>query len=135
MTAVVRIPVLGRGCGIPHGCGGDGCNPPEELTVPAGWLPRGKYFALRTPSASLSAAGIAPGDTVILRRQARARDGRLVLARFGDDFTLKRLRIEGGRRLLVPDDGENRCATVELPRDGGEILGVVAAIFRAMPGR
>jgi repressor LexA len=57
----------------------------------------GEHFALRVVGESMTGAGIMPGDIVIVRRQARARAGEIVVAQVGDEATVKRLRLRKGR--------------------------------------
>ena len=52
----------------------------------------------------MTGAGILPGDVVIVRRQATARSGEIVVALVGDEATVKRLRIRGKRAELHPEN-------------------------------
>jgi DNA polymerase V len=48
-------------------------------------------FLVRVSGDSMRGAGIRPGDLLIVDRSMEARSGRIVVARLGDSFTLKRL--------------------------------------------
>lgn len=48
-------------------------------------------FLLRVSGDSMTGAGIRPGDLLIVDRSVEPRSGRIVVARLGDAFTLKRL--------------------------------------------
>lgn len=73
-------------------------------------------FGLRVEGESMTGAGILPGDVVIVRRQATANPGEIVVALVGDEATVKRLRLRGRRvelhpanpdfEPIVPDPGE-----------------------------
>ena len=83
-------------------------------------------FALRVRGESMIGAGILDGDRVIVRPQQTADDGQIVVARIGDEATVKRLRRKNGEIWLVP---ENPAFS---PIDGSEaeIIGIVKALAR-----
>jgi len=83
-------------------------------------------FALLVRGDSMMDAGILNGDKVVVRPQQLADDGQIVVARIGDEATVKRLRKRGGEVWLMPEN-ENYS-----PIDGrdAEIIGVVKAVFR-----
>ncbi len=61
-------------------------------------------FALRVNGESMTGAGIYPGDLVVVRRQATASSGEIVVALVEDEATVKRLRIRQGRIELHPEN-------------------------------
>ena len=88
---------------------------------PALFTPRADYL-LRVHGASMKNAGILDGDLLAVHRSADARTGQIVVARLGEEVTVKRLRREGTRILLVaenPDfapivvDGKHAALTIE----------------------
>ena len=83
-------------------------------------------FALRVRGESMIGAGILDGDRVIVRPQQTAEDGQIVVARIGDEATVKRLRRRNGEIWLLP---ENPAFS---PIDGSEaeIIGIVKALAR-----
>jgi len=83
-------------------------------------------FALRVRGDSMINAGILSGDHVVVRPQQTANDGQIVVARIGDEATVKRLRLTGGQVWLMPEN-ENYA-----PIDGteAEIIGLVKAVVR-----
>ncbi len=83
-------------------------------------------FALRVRGDSMVNAGILSGDTVVVRPQQSADDGQIVVARIGDEATVKRLRRRGGEVWLMP---ENDAYS---PIDGreAELIGLVKAVIR-----
>ena len=83
-------------------------------------------FALRVRGASMIGAGILSGDKVVVRPQQTADDGQIVVARLGDEATVKRLRRRHGEIWLMP---ENEAYP---PIDGtqAEIIGIVKAVVR-----
>ena len=83
-------------------------------------------FALRVRGESMMNAGILDGDKVIVRPQQTADDGQIVVARIGDEATVKRLSFKNGEVWLLP---ENPAFD---PIDGSEaeIIGIVKGVFR-----
>ena len=83
-------------------------------------------FALRVRGDSMVGAGILSGDKVVVRPQQSADDGQIVVARIGDEATVKRLRRRGGRIWLMPENDNYE------PIDGteAEIIGLVKAVYR-----
>ena len=85
-----------------------------------------KCFALRVRGDSMIGAGILNGDMVVVRPQETADDGQIVVARIGDEATVKRLHFEKGQPWLMP---ENDAYS---PIDGreAELIGLVKAVVR-----
>ena len=83
-------------------------------------------FALRVRGESMIGAGILDGDRVIVRPQQTADDGQIVVARIGDEATVKRLSRKNGQIWLLPEN------PVFSPIDGteAEIIGIVKALCR-----
>ena len=71
-------------------------------------------------------AGILDGDMVVVRRQAAADEGEIVIAMIEGEATCKRLSRENGRVWLLP---ENPAYS---PIDGSNaaLLGKVSAVIR-----
>ena len=87
----------------------------------------GDYFALNVTGDSMINAGILDGDLVIVRRQATARNGEIVIAMIDGEATVKRLKIEGNDIWLLPEN------PAYAPIDGNrcDILGKVCSLSRA----
>lgn len=83
-------------------------------------------FALRVRGESMKNAGILSGDLVVVRPQAEADDGQIVVARIEDEATVKRLCKRVGQVWLLPENEDFE------PIDGNEaeIIGVVKAVIR-----
>ena len=83
-------------------------------------------FALRVRGDSMVNAAILPGDLVVVRPQAAADDGQIVVARIGDEATVKRLRRRSGQVWLMPENDSYA------PIDGSEaeIIGIVKGVIR-----
>lgn len=76
---------------------------------------------------SMIDAGIHQGDVVIVEKRASAVAGDIVVAVLDNEFTLKRLGLERGRPVLLP---ENKAYPVIRPKGDAEIFGVVVGLFR-----
>ena len=83
-------------------------------------------FALRVQGESMIGAGILDGDRVVVRPQSTADDGQIVVARIGDEATVKRLSRKDGRVWLLPENPAFE------PIDGSEaeLVGLVKAVYR-----
>jgi len=83
-------------------------------------------FALRVRGDSMIGAGILNGDLVVVRPQPTADDGQIVVARIGDEATVKRLRRRDGEIWLMPENDAYE------PIDGSEaeLVGLVQALVR-----
>jgi repressor LexA len=127
-AAVARVRLLGQVvAGIPEAA----VEMHEgEVAVPAAWLGRGRHFALRVSGESMSGAAIIDGDTVIVREQANAQDGEIVVATVAGETTVKRLELTSrGIRLLAENPAFNPIDV----RDGEVIVhGVVVAVMRCL---
>ena len=124
------VPVLGR---IAAGAPALASEHVEEyLTVPMGFVDGVDHFALRVTGDSMIDAGILDGDTVVVRRQDSAKTGDIVAALLPgpaeDEATVKRLRLEKGRVILVPENP----ALEPFEMADGSILGVVVAVLRKL---
>ena len=83
-------------------------------------------FALRVRGDSMVGAGILSGDKVVVRPQQTAEDGQIVVARIGDEATVKRLSRRNGQVWLLPENDAYE------PIDGSEaeLIGLVKAVIR-----
>ena len=96
----------------------------QEGTI--AWEGDPKCFALRVRGDSMINAAILDGDMVVVRPQQTADDGQIVVARIGDEATVKRLRRRNGEVWLMPEN-ENYA-----PIDGSEaeLIGLVRGVIR-----
>jgi repressor LexA len=90
-------------------------------------------FLLRVKGESMIEAGILDGDIVVVRRQADARNGEIVVALAGDDeaadeATVKTFYREDGRIRLQPAN----AALEPIYARHVQILGKVTGVFRSL---
>ncbi len=83
-------------------------------------------FALRVRGDSMVGAGILSGDLVVVRPQQTALDGQIVVARLGDEATVKRLCRRGGQVWLLPENDNYD----PIDGTGAELIGLVKAVVR-----
>ena len=84
---------------------------------------------VRVKGDSMQDAGIFDGDLVVVEKRAAAQRGDIVVAIVDNQFTLKRLDLEGGTFVLKP---ENRAYPVIRPEDALEIFGVMVGLVRKL---
>lgn len=98
----------------------------ENLEGTMAWDGDPNCFALRVRGESMINAGILDGDKVVVRPQSSADNGQIVVARIGDEATVKRLSRKNGQVWLLP---ENPAFD---PIDGteAELIGIVKAVVR-----
>lgn len=93
-----EIPVLGR---VPAGHPIEAIQDVQGSVAVPGTL-RGDLFALRVTGESMIDAGIMDGDMVIVRKQAHADNGDIVVAMVEGEATVKYLEKKSGRIRLLP---------------------------------
>ena len=96
----------------------------QEGTI--AWEGDPSCFALRVRGDSMINAAILDGDMVVVRPQSSADDGQIVVARIGDEATVKRLSRKNGQVWLMPENDAYD------PIDGSEaeLIGLVRAVIR-----
>ncbi|KJV33197.1 transcriptional repressor LexA [Luteibacter yeojuensis] len=96
---------------------------------PAMFHPRADYL-LRVVGMSMRDVGILDGDLLAVHRTATANDGQIVVARLDDEVTVKRLRHERDRLLLLPENPDFRPIEVDPRRHAFAIEGRYVGIIR-----
>lgn len=95
----------------------------------------GELFALKVQGDSMIQAGILPDDTVVVRRAQTAERGAIVVARLGEEATVKRYFPEKDYVRLKPENDQLKDLLVrrkDAAAKGFELLGVVVAVYRAV---
>ncbi len=85
-------------------------------------------FLLRVRGLSMRDAGILEGDLIAVHRTPEARNGQIVVARLGDEVTVKRLEHRGGRVRLLPENPDFQ--PIEPLEDELALVGVVVGLIR-----
>ena len=103
---------------------------PDAVTLDDYLIERPSQTVLvRVKGDSMIDAGIFEGDLVVVEKRAAAQKGDIVVAIVDNQFTLKRLEIEGGRFILRP---ENKAYPVIRPEGTLEIFGVMVGLVRKL---
>jgi repressor LexA len=86
-------------------------------------------YLLRVRGMSMRDAGIMDGDLLAVQATRDVRNGQIVVARLGDDVTVKRLRRSGERVELLAENPDYPHITVE-PGEPFEIEGLAVGLIR-----
>ncbi|HEY5899186.1 MAG TPA: transcriptional repressor LexA [Burkholderiales bacterium] len=93
------------------------------------FTPRADYL-LRVRGMSMRDAGILEGDLLAVHRTQEARSGQIVVARLGDEVTVKRLRRRGHAVQLEAENPEFSPIEVDLRRETLAIEGIAVGVIR-----
>ena len=96
--------------------------------------PRADYL-LQVSGLSMRDAGILDGDWLVVHRTSEARSGQIVVARIGDEVTVKRLRVRGHRAELIPANPDYQTLHLDLQRETLAIEGVAVGVIRNLNAR
>jgi len=93
------------------------------------FTPRADYL-LRVRGMSMRDAGILEGDLLAVHRSHDARSGQIVVARLGDEVTVKRFRRRGNSVQLLPENPDYEPIELDLRQDELAIEGVGVGVIR-----
>jgi repressor LexA len=91
--------------------------------------PRADYL-LRVSGDSMIDIGIHDGDLLAVHRSRRAENGQIVVARIGDEVTVKRFRQRGAIVRLLPENPDYEPIRVDLREQALAIEGLGVGILR-----
>lgn len=123
-----RLPLYGRvAAGLPTLAEG---NVEDELAVDAALFRPQADFLLRVQGESMRDAGIQHRDILAVHRTAEARNGQVVVARIGDEATVKYYQRRGEQLRLQPANADFQPILVDLRTQDCVIEGVVVGLIR-----
>ena len=93
------------------------------------FTPRADYL-LRVRGMSMRDAGILEGDLLAVHKTDDARSGQIVVARLGDEVTVKRFRRRGHAVQLEAENPEFSPIEVDLRREPLAIEGIAVGVIR-----
>jgi repressor LexA len=96
---------------------------------PQMFRPRADYL-LEVRGMSMRDAGILDGDWLAVHKQVTANTGQVVVARLGDEVTVKRLKLRGSRVELIAENPEFKPIVVDLKREPLAIEGIAVGVIR-----
>ena len=86
-------------------------------------------YLLKVRGMSMRDAGIMDGDLLAVKATHDARNGQIIVARLGDEVTVKRLRRSGGQIELLPETPDYPVIQVH-PGEPFEIEGLAVGLIR-----
>ena len=87
-------------------------------------------YLLKVRGMSMRDAGILDGDLLAVRRAHEARNGQIVVARVGDDVTVKRLRRRGATIELLPENPDYTPIVLDARSEDFALEGVGVGLLR-----
>jgi repressor LexA len=91
-------------------------------------------YLLKVRGMSMRDAGIFDGDLLAVKRAQEARNGQIVVARVGNDVTVKRLRKKGNTIELLPENPDFEPIIVDARSDEFALEGLAVGLVRAGKG-
>ncbi|MBS98576.1 MAG: repressor LexA [Oceanospirillaceae bacterium] len=91
--------------------------------------PKADYL-LRVRGMSMKNIGILDGDLLAVHQTPEAREGQIVVARIGDDVTVKRFHREGSMVYLIAENEEFSPIEVDLSEQELQIEGLGVGVIR-----
>ena len=104
----------------------------QTFHVEAGLFQRQPDYLLRVRGMSMRDAGILDGDLLAVAQTREARNGQIVVARLGDEVTVKRFRRQADHIELLPENPEFQPIIVR-PGDSLDIEGLAVGLIRNTP--
>ncbi|OBW94370.1 LexA family transcriptional regulator [Gallibacterium anatis] len=87
-------------------------------------------FLLKVQGMSMKDIGILDGDLLAVHSTKDVRNGQVVVARIGDNVTVKRFERKGNMLYLHPENSELSPIVVDLSQENVEIEGIAVGIIR-----
>ena len=86
-------------------------------------------YLLKVRGMSMRDAGILEGDLLAVKKASEARNGQIVVARLGDDVTVKRLQRQNGHIELLPENPDFQTIVVGADQDFA-LEGIAVGLIR-----
>ena len=118
-SATAQVPVLGR---VTAGQPILAVEDIEDYIPYAGNSSPG-LFALRVEGLSMKDIGILDGDIVIADKEAVAKNGDIVIGMDGDEATVKRLLLQNGQIIFMPENPDFDPIYPKEPSILGKVIG------------
>lgn len=101
----------------------------QTFVVESSLFPRRPDYLLKVRGMSMRDAGIMDGDLLAVQKAADAKNGQIVVARLGDDVTVKRLRRTKAGIELIPENPDFETIVVP-PGEPFALEGVAVGLIR-----
>jgi repressor LexA len=102
----------------------------QTFVVEAHLFARRPDYLLRVRGMSMRDAGILDGDLLAVQKANEAKNGQIVIARLGDDVTVKRLRRGRNGIELIPENPEFDIIHVNPGQEDFQIEGLAVGLIR-----
>ncbi len=101
----------------------------DRVTLDESLLKGEGNFLLEVQGESMIEAHICPGDQILVRPQATAANGDIVVAMIEEEATVKRFERKGDRIRLLPENAKMEPIDIRDPREL-KIIGIVVGLVR-----
>jgi len=88
------------------------------------------HYLLRVRGMSMRDAGILDGDLLAVHRATDVYNGQIVVARVGDEVTVKRYRLKGSKVWLLPENPDFQPIILDASNTSLVLEGVVVGVIR-----
>jgi repressor LexA len=104
----------------------------REVGIEASLFTQAPDYLLRVRGLSMRDAGILDGDLLAVKKSPDARNGQIVVARIGDEVTVKRFSRVGRHIELLPENPDFQPIVVA-PSDDFFLEGIAVGLIRNTP--
>lgn len=101
----------------------------REIGVELSLFSQAPDYLLRVRGLSMRDAGILEGDLLAVKKTTEARNGQIVVARIGDEVTVKRLHRQGNSLSLLPENPDYEPITIG-SGDDFSLEGIAVGLIR-----
>lgn len=102
----------------------------QTYYVESGLFQRRPDYLLKVRGMSMRDAGIMDGDLLAVQKAKDAKNGQIVVARLGDEVTVKRFRRTRGVVELIPENPDFQTIVVQPGEEDFELEGLAVGLIR-----
>ena len=102
----------------------------EFIELPTGLFSPQADFLLQVQGLSMKDVGILEDDLIAVHKTDQVRNGDIVVARVGEDVTVKRYEQKGKKVMLYPENDDFNPIEVDLSQDDFAIEGLYVGVIR-----
>ena len=102
----------------------------QSYTFGADMFEKQPDYLLTVRGMSMKGVGIMDGDLLAVKQAKEAKNGQIVVARIGDEVTVKRFRRTGSLIELLPENPDFKIIVVE-PGEHFELEGLAVGLIRS----
>ena len=102
----------------------------QTYLLEASMFPRRPDYLLKVKGMSMRDAGIIDGDLLAVQKSREARNGQIVVARLGDEFTVKRFRRTRTTIELLPENPDFQPIIVPFGDVDFQLEGIAVGLVR-----